>query len=318
MNKAFRMLLAWLFWLVTGVAIGTVFYNIYLHSLGLIAGRTSPVFTKQNMILSFFVISQFIVFILGFLLISFKIRHKGNFLQLIAFIIAQVLTYCVVFPLSHHFEDKYIDKYKLDDISTELTELSPGYFRETDGNIYYFLNDENSSAVKIDLSDEGDSEMAVSDWIGFSTLTRNAIPYKDILIKNSFQAKNSTYSLFGTLRQVAKIDLFHGWTYWLGFLSMALALSSIYALSNLTSWRLANYTICGLIYGLILFWNGFFWSHQLTSFRNLNFISSGPFGILKNWVSSPFLVFTNILLALIMIVYGIISSILKKKRGRRA
>ena len=103
---------------------------------------------------------------------------------------------------------------------------------------------------------------------------------------------------------------------WLGFLSLAMALTSIYALSGFTSWRIANYSLCGIIYAAVLFWNGFFWTPDMTFFRNMNFMHAGPFNYFKQWTSSPFMISINLLLTLILTTIGIVSVIIKKKRGR--
>ncbi|MCQ2573748.1 MAG: hypothetical protein MJ182_07620 [Treponema sp.] len=319
MKKALKLLLAWFFWLIAGSLIGTFFYCLYLHSLGLIAGSSSPIWTRENLLTSLFTVTQVMAFVSGFLLIAYRIRHRGNPLQLVAFIITQFFSWCLIFPLSTHFEEKYISSalsYSFFESSLEQGNLSVGYFREADDKVYYFLNDDNTNVISIDTSETGTSTALENDWSAYADISRKSLPYKDILIKNSFAAKSFTYSFFGSLRQIGQSDLIHGWTYWLGFLSMALALSSIYALSGFTTWRIANYSICGVLYELVLFYNGFFWSHELTNFRNLPFVNGGFFKYFKTWFSSPFLVFVNLLFALILTVLGTVLFFIKKKRGR--
>lgn len=309
------MFLAYFLWLVAGILIGTFFYTLYLHSLGLIAGRQSHAFTRENVIISFFAVTQVMAMLSGFLLIAWRIRHPGNFLQLIFFIITQFISWCIIFPLSAHFETRYISSNP-SIFEQESIPLSTGYFRESEGKVYYFLNEENTSSLKIDTRDEGNAEILKEDWSGYAELSREALPYQDVLIKDSFKAKYSSYSFFGTLIQSGKRELTKGWTYWLGFLSMALVLTSIYGMTGYTAWRITNYSICSVLYGVILFCNGYFWSPAMRDFRNLNFLQTGPFGYFKTWFSSPFLLFCNLVLALILSVTGLIAFIIKKKRGR--
>lgn len=315
MKKALKLFLAYFGWLIAGMIIGTFFYSLYLHSLRLVSGMSAPVFSRETLIVSFFIVAQTLPFITGFLMIAYRIRHPGNFLQLIAFILVQFISWCILFPVTNHFEGQYLDNHRTALIQN-AGPLSEGYFRDVDGDVYYFLNKNNSSAVKIDTSEEGTTEVITDNWTAFGQLSAAALPYKDILIKDSFNAKSSAYSFLGTLLAVAKRDLMRGWTYWLGFLSLALVLTSIYALSGITAWRIANYSMCGILYGAVLFWNGFFWTPDMTYFRNLNFMHAGLFNYFKQWTSSPFMVFINLILTLILTTVGIVSVIIKKKRGR--
>jgi len=316
MKKALKMLLAYLAWLVAGTLIGTFFYSLYLHSLSLVAGRASPVLSRENLAVSLFIVSQIFAFLSGFLIIAYRIRHPGSALQLVAFIITQCLSFGLLFPLSYHFENKYIMSHKYI-LFQEDVSLSSGFFRETpDGNVYYFLDDTNANSIVIDTSENGISKHVPNNMSGYIDLTQNSAPYKDILIRNSFTTKSSDYSFFGTLQAVAQRDLDRGWTFWLGFLSMALALSSIYAFVGQTAWRLANYSLCGILYGAILFLNGFFWTPAMKDFRNMSFLHCKPFEFLSEWLSSPFIVCINLLFALIVSIIGLINYIIKKKRGR--
>lgn len=315
MKKALKMFLTYFLCLIAGILIGTFFYTLYLHSLGLIAGRQSSAFTRENVIISFFTVTQVMAMLSGFLLIAWRIRHPGNFLQLIFFIITQAISWCVVFPVAAHFEARYISSSPVI-FEQENVPLSTGYFREADGKVYYFLNEDNTNAVKINTTDEGNAEILENDWGGYAELSHEALPYQDVLIKDSFKAKYSTYSFFGTLIQSGKRDLNKGTLYWIGFLSLALALTSIYGMSGFTAWRITNYSICAVLYGLMLFCNGYFWCPAMANFRELNFLHTGLFGYFKGWFSSPFLVFCNLILTLILSVAGLISFIIKKKRGR--
>lgn len=315
MKKALKLFLSYFGWLITGIIIGTFFNSLYLHSLRLVSGMSSPVLSRENIIVSFFTIAQTLPFITGFLMIAYRIRHPGNILQLLAFILVQFLSWGILFPVTNHFERKYKET-NLTAFMQNSSPLSEGYFRDVDGTIYYFLNENNTSAVKIDTSENGTSEIITYDMIARNQLLNEALPYKDVLIKDSFNARSSAYSFLGTLVQIAKRDFMRGWTYWLGFLSLALALTSIYALSGITAWRIANYSICGMVYGAVLFWNGFFWTPEMTAFRNLNFMHAGPFNYFKQWTSSPFMISINLLMTLILTTIGIVSLIIKKKRGR--
>lgn len=320
MKKALMMLLTWVLWLIAGVGIGTFFYSLHLHSLSLIAGRSSAIFTKENIFVSFVLVTQIMTFVIGFLLLAFKIRHQGNPLQLVAFIICQFLSFCAILPLTYHFERKFLLKNLSEIEIEESTEtLSAGFFRESESMVYYFLDEDNKNVIRIDTSDGGSSEVLNEFDVSDFPIVKNSHPYKDILIKNTFtkQAQPTEYSFFGTLLMTAKRDLNLGWTFWLGFLSLALALTAIYPISGISAWRISNYSICALLYGVILFVNGFYWAPAFNNFRNMAFMKNRLFTAMSAYVSSPFLVFVNLIITLIFSVLGIVLFIVHKKRGRR-
>ncbi|MCQ2584045.1 MAG: hypothetical protein MJ185_00515 [Treponema sp.] len=313
MKKALKLFLAYFSWLVLGTLIGTFFYSLYLHSLGLVAGVDSPVFSREYLGSSFFLVSQVLVFISGFLLLGYKIRKPGNPLQLLVYVICQLISVCIIFPLSCHFEKKFIaeDNYYEQEDNT----LSPGFFREYNNQVYFFLNDENNRLIQIDTRDDGTSFFLENSYTARDILTEEAAPYKDVLIKNSFNVNTSAYSFFGTLLDAAKQDWEKGVSYWITFISLTLALTSIYALSGFTAWRVANYSLCGIFYLAVLFLNSFYWSPVMNNFRARNFLHSGVFGFFERWTSAPFLIMCNLIFALVLTLLGTITYFIRRKRG---
>jgi len=315
MKKALKLFLAYFIWLIIGTLVGTFFYSLYLHSLELVAGVNSPVFSSQHLTKSFFLISQVLTFISGFLILGYKIRKPGSSLQLLVYVICQFLSICILFPVSSRFEKKYgIGTMKF--YQKEDKALSPGYFRESNDQVYFFLNEKNNRLIQIDTRDNGTSIYKENTYAPLNELSKKAAPYKDVLIKDSFRERTSLYSFLSLLIEAGKRDMSTGLSFWLGFLSVGLALTSIYALSSFSAWRIINYSLCALHYGLILFVNGFYWSPLLAGFRNCNFLHSGFFGFMNRWTSAPLLILINIIFALILAVSGTIKFIITKKRGR--
>lgn len=316
MKKALQLLLAQFLWLIAGVIIGTFFYSLYIHSISQVAGQSSPVWSKENLAVSVFVATQIFAFISGFLLIAHKIRHPGGVLQMVSFVLCQGLVWGLLFPVSNHLEEKFVENRLYAEGSFDSQNLSQGYFRKSSNEVYFFLNRDNSRAVRIETTEKGTSEIVrIKDPADLS-IVKNAKPYRDILISDTFKKSDSEYSFFGTLLFSAKRDMKHGITFWLGFLTMILALSSIYAISSMSGWRIANFTTCGILYGLVLFVNGFYWAPVMNSFRNLGFLHSGLFKIMSYDTSAPVLVILNCVFALALIITGSIKFFLKKKRGR--
>lgn len=317
MKKALRLLLAQVIWLFAGVLIGTFFYCLYNHSISSITGINSPVWTKENLAVSVFIVTQIFVFCSGFILIASKIRRPGGVLQLTAFILCQFLTWCLILPLSTHLERKYVSTHASSLLSEmdENQNLSNDYFRQSENEIFYFLNKNNSRAVKIETTQSGSVNVINIEDPSKLSISQNAKPYKDILIKNTFKTNNSDYSFFGILLFSAKRDLDRGLSFWIGYLTLALALASIYGISGISGWRIANFTICGILYGIVLFINGFYWAPAMTGFRNLSFLQTNFFRCLSLYFSAPLLVILNLTFSLVLIITGTAKFIIKKKRG---
>lgn len=327
MKKALKLMLVWIAWLAAGIVIGTFFYSLYLHSLGLVAGKESFALSKHNIILSFFIVAEAMVFLNGLFLIAYKIRHAGGGLQLTAFIITQVVSWGILLPGNWKLEQNYKLKHKAELLELKNnTTLSKGFFREADDTVYYFLDDLKTSyspeergtvAVVIDTSETGKTKVVEIDRPGALNIVEQALPYKDILIRDTFRSPWLKKMIFiSDLLEQADRSFMCGWTFALGFMTLGLALAAIYALSGFASWRIINYSISGIMYFLVLLWNCIYYSPILEEFTHKAFLHSGLFRILADYVNEPFLAVTNVAFALIVITIGIIKTIIRRKRGR--
>ena len=325
MKKALKMLLVWAVWLIIGIAVITLFYSLYLHSLGLVAGQKSSVFTKFNLFSSFFVAAEMMTLLIGFFLISYRISDKGGALQIIAFVLTQILTWGLLFPWAWYTEKNFKnDNHAFIWEQKNERILSKGYFRESGNNIYYFMDDmkpyykadeEGVTSIKIDTQEEGVTEIVEINLPGKLDVVASAAPYKDILIKESFEKTNG-FSPLMNLIEIGKRDILRGWTYWLGFASLGFALASLIALSSVSKWRIVDFSITGILYFGVLITNSLFWSTPFEKLRNMNFMHSGIFNIPAAWTSSPFLIVVNLTFGLVVILAGVLHSIKEHRKNK--
>lgn len=319
------MLLVWAAFLIAGVLIGTFFYALYLHSLGLVAGQSSAIFTRHSLFTSFFVAAEAMTFITGFCLISYRITEKGGVLQIIAFVLTQLLCWGILFPGVWFLEKDYRETHRAEiRMEKENSTLSKGYFRQAGSNVYYFMDDMEQSyktdekgltAIKIDTEEEGLAEIIEIKYPGKTDVVTEAAPYKDILIKNTFY-KTNIFNFIVELVEIGKRNCLRGWTYWLGFASLGFALASIIALSSISNWKVISFSVTGVLYFGVLFFNCIFWSPLLFKFRTMDFMHSGIFNIPSAYTSSPFLILVNLVFGLVVISVGLIHFFAERKKNK--
>ena len=326
MKKALKLFFIFFLFFLIGTGLGTLFYSIYLCSLNHIVGTNTTFFSKDKLILAFFLAGQVMTLLIGYLLISYRIRHSGGILQLLVFIITQVFCWGFLFPFLFQIEDIYLTKHQ-DEITFEDKSypLTKGFFRESDNVVYYFMDDlktsypygeESTNAVRINTRENGKIGLTEVRTPRFLEISQKAKPYKDILVKNTFAQEESSHLYFiCTLVNLAKKNYHEGWTFWLGFASLGFALACVYALSGISDWRLITFSIDTVITAVLLFWNYIYTTPAMNAFKSMKIAKIG-FEPLNKYINNQFLILTNILAGLVMIVIGIILHFVKKHKNQ--
>lgn len=322
MKKAMKLLLMYFMTLLASIIIGTIIYSIYLNVKNFVAGTSIDLFNIKDLVKAIF----FVIFLTLFLILPFisyyKIRHSGGVPQTIVYVFLTILTWGILFPGSFYLERFHYSKFP--DKPSEKS-LSTNCFRSFEDKVYFFTKDfsydnqeKSAMAVVIDTSEEGKIAIEKIEDKSDFVLYKQAVPYRDILIKNSF----SKFSIpllvdFGLLIQKGKDALNKGWTFYLGFCSIGLLLASVWALSGIFKWRLLNTCFVVVTSFLILTFNSFVihgkFEFIINKIWNLPFIKP-----LNSIFENPVLVILNLLFALIFTVIGIIIFIVqnhKKKEG---
>lgn len=334
MKKALRLILMYFWFLAICIVSGTFFYALYLNSLHMVAGRQTIFLSIPVLIKAFFTTLEVTYLIIGALMIAYKIRHPSQAgWQLGGFVLMQLIMWALLFPLTINLEKNYYTTHKDPTNSDWIMQeddnilLSKGYFRSTGSNIYYFVDDlkpsyaedeEGSTTIRIDTSNTGGLRIQDVKIPQNLDIITNARPYRDILLHDTFFTPDSIrISIFGNLLSQAKINLNLGWSFFLGFMSLGFALSCLFGLSGLSSWKLMNFTITIVITAAILCLNSFYYSDAWESFRNLNFLNNGFFMFLGKYTTAPFLVFSNVIFGFLQIIAGSVTAIVRKaKRGK--
>jgi len=329
MKKAFSLIYIYLVNLLLGTLLGTFFVGVYFSTLNFIAGRQILFFHPANLIPAFEVVSLGICFFLPLSLFTYKIRHQGKVVQCIVYIFLQCLTWLVVFPVIDHqvinrLEIRYSAQIKEAQAENNSELLSAGYFRESDGEVYYFLDEVTTETsaknpvrgVEITTGDWGDMNRVTFVNPENMDIIESAAPYKDVLIKSVYgNSVVSNIRYIGNVIQAGRKALSGGIINYLVFLSIALALSVVYMLAHISQWRAVNFVSCITATFLILALNVWFYSPWFESISKTSFMGNRLFTAMRTWCSDPFIFVVNCTISLLIVILGIIEKISLRKNG---
>ncbi|MBR5400905.1 MAG: hypothetical protein IK102_03745 [Treponema sp.] len=318
MKKAFKLILTYFLTGILATAVGVIFYSVYLGIQKYVAGSDFVIFQKEDFLRAlFYVISCVIMFICA-VMTYVRISNRGSVPQFIVFVLLSAVTWAVLIPVKFKIEDKVL--YNVKDSSKVLT---GGYFRQDGNKVYYFTTDYNAnphintSAIVIDTTETGQVTMESITPSRDFVLFRNSAPYSDILIKNIFDEGNLSQPVisFSLIMQHAREALAKGWTFWLGFLSIAFALASLYGAADLFRWKLLNTGFMAVATFAILCTNTLYYHPVVTSFCRQYINNQKFFVFLSRYMDYPILVLANVLAGLVFIIIGIVRCATRKKRN---
>lgn len=318
MKKGFKLLIVYFCILIVSLILGTLGYALYLNLLDFVAESQKSGLSFEYLKKSFFYMTNFsLIFICPFVC-YYRNHHPHGFIQTIFYILICILTWLVLFPSANLLKNKFYDE------KTEKQNLTKNVFRKTNGHIYYFLRDfyeepisENQTpTIIIDTNDDGDVNFAeVTDSSDFE-LYEDAKPYREILIKKSFQENFPNLMDFNLILRRADLALQKGWTFYLGFLTFAFALCALYGITNFFKWRLVSVVSMIFDFALVLILNTIYFSQNLSSF--IFSISSKRFFLfLQNYVDEPLLCLVNFVLGLIFTTIGIVHFAIQTKKEKK-
>ena len=236
MKKALKLVLMYFLTLILATVTGVIFYSVYLHIQSYVAGSGFSFFNREGLLRALFYVVFCIILFICPVMIYARISNKGGIPHFITFIILSVLTWVLLLPLTLKLEKKVF--YNATDSAKTLT---GGYFRSDGEKIYYFTSDYNdnpyvsTTTVVIVTSENGTVEIQNIAPSRDFELFRNAAPYSDVIIKNTFALTNFSTPLisFSLIMQHAKDSIAKGWTFFLAFLSMGLLLCTLYGAADL-------------------------------------------------------------------------------------
>lgn len=322
MKKALSLLFMFIIFLFAGSILATLFYSFFLGVLNYVVGLKVSIFEIDTIINSFFYILPLIIMLIPSVLSYYRVRHFGTLPQIITYLIICVLSWGVFLPLTIKAQEHY---FRNNSIVYQKNELTPNYFRQDKKFVYYFTKELSSDkysknivpTVIIDTSEEKSIEIKNNIISKNFVLYRDAYPFTDIIIKDTFSTNKLRFFIdYKSLLDYAYSSLNHGISFYLGFLTLALALTSLFAFTNIFSWKLLN-SIFIIFSTIILFFiNTYYFSPSLDSIKT-SFINNNSFFIfLEAFVDNPFLCIINISIFLIQLSVFIINKLIKKTANK--
>lgn len=318
MKKALKILAVYILYSIFGLLIGTIAYTLYNCVLNYVAGNSINLFDMKIIKNAFYYIGACLVFCMTSVVAYSRIRYKGGFGQLVMFILVSALSWSVILPGIFHHRGQYLQSPVFYEEG-----LSSSYFRTAGEDNYYFLdsfeNGNTVSVVKINTSQEGIVEvLSVKDEDSLP-LAKESAPYKDVLFSQIFKNEKSAANLisYRLLLNKGMIAFEKGWTFFLGFLSLAFVLSSIYGLSNCFNWSLLNGCFVMLVTLCTLSFNSLFYTPLFDGFKSLKLCNIGIIKSFGNIVDEPLLVIINTFFGLIFCITGIVRFFVTRKAAKK-
>ena len=311
MKKALNLLIIYLSFMIIGLIAGTFLYSFYLNLQNFTAGNEIHFFSAAELYKAIFYVAFCLVLLICPLIACYRIRHPAGLSQTLVYIFICLLNWGIVFPSLYKL-NKICDSHFL--VQSQENDLTKGYFRKVGNRVYYFTKDfdfndygkKESQAVIIDT--RGDGRIFTDDVEEDSNLDliKKARPYKEIQIKETFS--NTFFSLpvsFKILTGEQKKAFDKGLLPYISFLSLALLLCSLYALSNVFEWKLINSCIIFSGSFLILLANSVYYLPVLLSLKR-TLTNNVLIKSLENIIDDPLIFVLNILFSFIFLLIGII------------
>ena len=313
MKKGLKLLLTYFLFLLVATVVGTLVYALYLNTLNYVAGSTSANFSYVYLEKAFFYIAACVLVLICPVMCYYRTRHAAGVIQTIFYILVCVITWICLFPLVYYGRERI---YSRTSVKIEAEPLSKNHFRAANGHVYYFMQDfyADTPAVIIDTAEDGGVDIAVvRDTADFELYTA-AAPYREILIKDSIgETKLPKLIDFSLIIRRGEIAWQKGITFYLGFLTMAFVLCSLYGLSNYYKWKLIALVMFVIETAGVLMVNTLYYSPVLS--RILFKITNNKFfSFLNHYMDEPLLCFINLITGLVFIITGIVIFAVRKHK----
>lgn len=319
MKKAVYFILVYLIILIGGCLLSTLIYSLYLNVTGFMAGKPSELFKSADLIKSFFYVTACLCLLVCPLMAYYRVRHASGVLQTLSYLFIFVVTWAVVFPFNLRLKN-FVEKNYGSELAQENEGLTGKYFRRVGGMIYYLVEDYNYDKVTRVIEIDTDIDVPVKYGVVFADEDFKLITagknYKDVIIKSTFDVSRlSKYVQFRTLVSYGEAAIEKGFLQYLCFLSLALALFSVYGVSSFFEWPLLN--VCGIFFftSAILVFNTVYFSELFVVLKS-HIYETGFFGFLGRYVDDSFLVLVNLITAFVFMLIGFIKFIFNAKSAR--
>lgn len=323
MKKALNLLLMFILLSILGLFLGTAFSYVYFNIANYVAGQKLVLFSNRDLLKTLIQVAIYVLIFICPALCFVKIKTRGSVPQTIIYIIICLVVWAGFLPVALSLGERYSFNKSY---SVQPSALSGNYFREGDNKVFYFTRDFKSysfeggdtNTIVIDTTQEGKvSSEQIPENPDFE-LFKSAEPYRDILVKNVF--KDNSFSIINVSVILQSARSAWGktkegkWSFWIGFLSLGLALCSLFFIAEFSDWKLINVTGVLFFAGLIIFCNSIYFSPLLSPFKQRFLRNNQIFGSLNNIFDEPFLVIVNVVFSFVIVMAGVIRIIVKRKK----
>lgn len=318
MKKALTFILIYLVILISGTLLSTLLYSLYLNVTGFTAGKPLNLFNTPDIIKSFFYVSACFCFLICPFLSYYRIRHSYGILQTCAYVVIFLITWTVIFPVNARLKKFVNNNFSF---SQQEEALTGGYFRKVGNKIYYLVEDYNFDKTTRVIEINTDEDLPAKYGVVFADenfeLLSAGKQYSDVIIKSTFD--DSTMPHFINLRSLVEYgeaSLENGIFSYICFLTLALALFSVYGITAFFEWRLLSVCAVALFSSGILSFNTLYFSPFFSSLKN-HIYNISLFNFLNGYISDSFLAVVNCAVSLIFMVFGIVFYILHKSSDKK-
>lgn len=320
MKTFFSVLISYILLSIFGAVLVSALIMVYMGCMNYVVGQPLALVSFEAFRLGFDISMPLVLIFCPMFLVLSLIRHskKNHLIGFITIAVLSAASWIFGMPAFLKYESG-----KADSSIIKSQRLSSGYFRLSENTIYYFTNvdlEKNTEGIAI-------SEQPASGKQAFSVIDNKKITipdseyFSDILVKRVVEMppllKNFMQDLYNL--SGAAVKAFSSSTVsWLFFCSFALSLIFVFAVANVSQWRLINAFFVLVATTVVIKLNCIcygisFYEKYISFLPSLDSSLKHAFGFISG-IQSPLCVVVNILLVLIFGVLGIVGLFTNRSR----
>ncbi|MCR5288633.1 MAG: hypothetical protein K6E51_01425 [Treponema sp.] len=313
MKSVLGLIFTYFFVCLVGTTAGALCYMLYKGCLLFVVGTPMNILSLSMFIQGIQLVLPIILLSSPLFLTLYRIRHSQNQTHLlITYIILVVLSWTVIFRLGICFLRSYSPRSY---ITVSLP--STGYFRSDKETVTYYSSYSQErpvtlSGIQVKLVGIQQYVNSVTPFEGEQVPQNDDKEFKESLIEPFLKMPVTlarVLMVFSVLCNTAYITYGEGLLQWCFFISIGLALSSVYGLVRMSSWKLLNAFFVIAVSSVICIINSMY--YLSTRF------SDGALRI-NAWLDSfirvqvPSVVLINVCIGIICIALGVIFSLIQR------
>lgn len=304
------LMVAFTFFVLSIVAtlLSAMLFMVYMLCTHVVSGQSITSFDSVLFVEGMLSSAPFVMLASAMFMILYMIRHPyTHWLPLtvyaVLYTVAWLLFIPAVFSLENHFDEQGIVS------NVEYGHLSPDYFRNSDGLVFYYSQvqkDNLANGVCIDLTDSYGKVYSFSNV----RLPGSNGDFIDSLVKSAVgmsPVMSAIMKCLENLADVARLSILGGYLRWITFATIGLALMSVVGLRRVSRWRLVNVAFVVAFSVFIFVFNVFCYTSSpisgavsfMNGYLSKVFPMANPFAFLCNIVLAFALGLTGLLIDII-------------------